>query len=264
MRFTRVGYTLVTILWLTGIFGCNDVSDIALKHETQVQVDTVLPVARTLPKSHGYPSLTDATCEAFLTEWGQTHEENLVRMQTNWGDVVVELFDDVPLHRANFHYKVFRNYYNRTEVVRIVPDFVVQGGNSEEDLAQEKRWLIGKHTLPAEFRDHRLHFRGALAMGRTYQGNPDKRSASYDFYLVVGHRVSSAELFQIEQKTDRSYTEAQKSRYMQEGGAPHLDGEHTVFGRIVSGFDVLDTLASLPTDNSDWPLRRVEVRMAFE
>ena len=197
-------------------------------------------------------------------DWHENHQERFVKMQTEWGDIVVELFDDVPLHAANFRYKVTRGYYSPTEMVRIVPEFVVQGGNSDEDAAQEQRWLIGKHTLPAELRDDRLHYRGALAMGRTYQGNPDKRSASYDFYLVVGRKVSSVELFQLENEKGLTYSQGQKARYLEEGGAPHLDGEHTVFGKMVSGWDVLDALAALPTDNSDWPLQRVEVRMAFE
>tara|TARA_B110000285_G_C15114533_1_gene613261 strand:- start:371 stop:1159 length:789 start_codon:yes stop_codon:yes gene_type:complete len=211
-----------------------------------------------------YASLTNENCESFLTDWHENHRDPYVRMTTDWGDIVVELFDDVPLHAANFRYKVHRGYYAPTEMVRIVPEFVVQGGNSEEAWAQELRWLIGKHTLPAEFSQERLHYRGALAMGRTYQGNPEKRSSSYDFYLVVGRKVSSVELTQLEKEKGRSYSAAQKARYKKEGGAPHLDGEHTVFGRMVSGWEVLDALAALPTDNSDWPLQRVEVRMALE
>ena len=98
-------------------------------------------------------------------------------------------------------------------------------------------------------------------MGRTYKGNPDKRSASYDFYLVVGRKVTRAELTRIEREKGISYTEAQKERYLQVGGTPHLDYEHTVFGELISGFEVLDALAKEPTDASDWPLRRQEFRL---
>ena len=177
------------------------------------------------------------------------------------GEIGLETFSDAPLHSANFQYKVKRGYYMPSEFVRIVPEFVVQGGNSEDTRAQEMRWLIGKHTLPAEFRSNRLHFRGALAMGRTYKGNPNKRSASYDFYLVVGRRVTRAELARVEREKGISYTEAQKERYVREGGTPHLDFEHTVFGQLVSGFEVLDLLAEVDTDASDWPLRRQEFRL---
>ena len=73
-------------------------------------------------------------------------------LDTKHGRIVVELFDDVPVHRANFLYKVYRRYFDPSEFTRVVPDFVVQGGNSEEERPQQLRFLIGQHTLPAEFR----------------------------------------------------------------------------------------------------------------
>ena len=50
--------------------------------------------------------------------------------------------------------------------------------------------------------------------------------------------------------------------YLAEGGTPHLDNEHTVFGRLVDGWDVLDQLSQVPTDDSDWPLQRLEMRVS--
>ena len=137
-----------------------------------------------------------------------------------------------------------------------------QGGNSEDTRAQELRWLIGKHTLPSEFKDEYRHFRGALAMGRTYQGNPEKRSSSYDFYIVVGRDVSEVELQRIEREKGLSYSQAQRQRYYTEGGTPHLDGEHTVFGQLIEGFDVLEQLSQVDTDASDWPLKRLEMQVS--
>ena len=208
-----------------------------------------------------FPELTDENCEQFLLDWTAENPNHRFELSTSKGRILLETFADVPLHSANFGYKVARNYYAPSEFVRIVPDFVVQGGNSEDTRAQELRWLIGKHTLPSEFRSNRLHFRGALAMGRTYEGNPDKRSASYDFYLVVGRKVTRAELARLEREKGFAYSEAQKARYVREGGTPHLDFEHTVFGQMTAGFDALGTLAAEPTDASDWPLRRQEFHM---
>lgn len=210
-----------------------------------------------------YPPLTDATCEAFLMEWHAEHRASRVVVETKFGPMTLELFDDVPLHAANFRYKIERGYYRPSEFVRVVPEFVVQGGNSEDPEAQELRWLIGKHTLPSEFQAKYRHVRGALAMGRTYKDNPDKRSASYDFYIVVGRKVGSAELQRIEQEKGFTYTEAQKEDYLRLGGTPHLDDEHTVFGKLVDGFEVLDRLAHVPTDESDWPLERLEMRVSI-
>lgn len=209
-----------------------------------------------------YPPLTDANCEEFLTDWEADHPGALIEVETKFGNMTLELFEDVPLHAANFRYKVQRGYYQPSEFVRVVPEFVVQGGNSEDPRAQEMRWLIGKHTLPSEFNSDHRHFRGALAMGRTYKGNPDKRSASYDFYIVVGRKVSSLELQQIEREKGIVYSAAQKARYLAEGGTPHLDDEHTVFGRLVNGWEVLDRLSQVPTDESDWPLQRLEMRVS--
>ena len=79
-----------------------------------------------------------------------------------------------------------------------MPDFVVQGGNSEEERPQQLRFLIGQHTLPAEFDAAHIHTRGALAMSRSYNDNPDKRSSGYDFYIVTGRKIGPQELGKVQ------------------------------------------------------------------
>ena len=208
-----------------------------------------------------FPTLDDDNAASFLTEWGRGQTENRVALDTKHGRIVVELFDDVPVHRANFLYKVYRRYFDPSEFTRVVPDFVVQGGNSEEERPQQLRFLIGQHTLPAEFKDRHIHSRGALAMSRSYSNNPDKRSSGYDFYIVTGRKIGAQELGRIQHEKGRVYTREEAETYARQGGAPHLDGEHTVFGRVVEGMDIVDRLAATPRDGSDWPVERLEVRM---
>jgi len=227
--------------------------------EKEVEVDERI---RRLVASD-FPTLDDINAASFLTEWGTTQAENRVVLDTKHGRIVVELFEDVPVHRANFLYKVYRRYFDPAEFTRVVPDFVVQGGNSEEERPQQLRFLIGQHTLPAEFREDRIHVRGALAMSRSYNDNPDKRSSGYDFYIVTGRKIGAEELGRIQHDAGRTYTAGQAQAYATQGGAPHLDGEHTVFGRVVEGMDVVDRLAATPRDASDWPVERLEVRMNF-
>ncbi len=231
----------------------------ASQPEKKVEVDERI---RRLVASD-FPTLDDTNAAAFLAEWGAAQTENRVVLDTKHGRIVVELFADVPVHRANFLYKVYRRYFDPAEFTRVVPDFVVQGGNSEEERPQQLRFLIGQHTLPAEFRADRIHVRGALAMSRSYNDNPDKRSSGYDFYIVTGRKIGAEELGRVQRDAGRTYTAAQAQAYATQGGAPHLDGEHTVFGRVVEGMDVVDRLAATPRDASDWPVERLEVRMNF-
>ena len=230
------------------------------KPKPEVVVDE--KIRRLVASEH--PTLTNEIGDDFLEGWGAEQEANRVTMKTSHGDVVLELFPDVPVHRANFLYKVYRGYYSPCEFTRVVPDFVVQGGNSEEERPQQLRFLIGKHTLMPEVRKHHVHIRGALAMSRSYSNNPDKRSSSYDFYIVTGRQVGAREMLQVERESGFEHTDEQRERYATEGGAPHLDGEHTVFGRVVQGMDVVDVLAATPRDGSDWPVVKLEFTMDWE
>ena len=78
----------------------------------------------------------------------------------------------------------------------------------------------------------------------------------------MGRDVSEVELQRIEREKGLSYSQAQRQRYYTEGGTPHLDGEHTVFGQLIEGFDVLEQLSQVDTDASDWPLKRLEMQVS--
>ena len=229
----------------------------------EVQVEETEPKVEeeTAAKPKGFPRLTEDNAEEFLRQYAQDHPENRVKITTDFGDIIVELFDDTPLHRANFIYLVNRGYYSPTEVLRVIKGFMIQSGNSEEVEAAADRMLIGSYCIPQEMTLKHPHFRGAIAMSRIYDDNPEKCSSAYDFYIVQGTKYHNVHIFQAEEEKGISYSEAQKERYKKEGGAIHLDMEHTVFGRVVKGLSVVDKIANVEVDASNWPIQHVGLSM---
>ena len=236
------------------------------KEQMQVEIeekDSTLEARVAAMLGIGYPKLTNENAEKFLIEWGTENPIKNVILETKYGEIELELYHDTPLHSLNFQYKIHRQYYTDTEFTRVVPDFVIQGGNSEEEKPQQQRFLIGQHTIKPEFNPTHIHTRGSLAMSRSYSNNPNKLSSSYDFYIVTGRKIGDVELAQIESEKQISYTPDQKHIYKSKGGAPHLDGEHTVFGKVVRGMEVADMIALTPRDDSDWPLEKLAIKMSI-
>ncbi|MFZ6052242.1 peptidylprolyl isomerase [Halocola ammonii] len=213
------------------------------------------------PSKPLYPRLNDENAEEFLREYGKDHPQTRVLIQTNYGDITVKLYEDTPLHRANFLYLIERGYYDPVEITRIIDEFMIQGGNSQDSKPSDMRYLIGKYTIPSEFRLHHIHKKGALAMSRNYEDNPEKRSSAYNFYLVDGRKIGDMGLFNAEKQRGEKYSEKQEEIYRTVGGAAHLDYEHTVFGEVVDGMEVVEEISQLRTDKADWPIKLVEVRM---
>jgi peptidyl-prolyl cis-trans isomerase B (cyclophilin B) len=213
-----------------------------------VKKDSIIAVERE------YPKLDSANIESFLSKYFRENPERRVRVITRVGTLKVKLFDDTPLHSANFLMMTKRNYYTGTEFIRVAPNFVVQGGNNESGIEKVKRILIGSYTIPPEFKENRIHKKGVVAMARSYENNPNKRSSPYYFFFVHGQKFNEPQLMAIERDSEIVIPEWKREIYKTTGGAPHLDYEHTVFGEIYEGLDVLDKMAAVKTDGGEWPI----------
>lgn len=190
--------------------------------------------------------------------------ETYVELQTSEGRIVIELHPEVaPRTVANFLAYVDDSFYAGTVIHRVIPGFMVQGGDPDSKTAAPGA-ALGKggpdYTLPAEVVPSRVHTKGALAAARQAdEVNPERRSSGSQFYLVQGKTYAAADLEQVAARNARygtpvNYTEEQKQAYATKGGAPHLDGAYTVFGEVVEGLDVLDAVALTPCDGRDRPL----------
>ena len=175
--------------------------------------------------------ITDENVVDFLTWYGEQNPERKVLIESSFGEIEIELFTETPLHRANFIYLVKKGYFNTTYFHRVVKNFIVQGGNSDETITQKERKNIGKYLIPPEFNSNLKHNYGALASARSWEENPEKLSNPYEFYFVQS-----------------------------KSGAHHLNQEHTVFGKITKGFDVLDEIAAQKTDEGEYPLWNIKIK----
>ncbi|MBQ9411390.1 MAG: peptidylprolyl isomerase [Bacteroidales bacterium] len=166
-------------------------------------------------------------------------EEPVFDIVTNLGTIKVRLYKDTPRHKVNFEKLALAGYYDSLLFHRVINGFMIQAGDPyTRDTAKVEMYGMGgpNYTIPAEMRDadgnplHR-HKKGALAAARRGDvANPFKESSGSQFYIV--------------QNPDNCI---------------HLDGEYTVFGETVAGFNVIDKIASVQRDRYDRPLRDVRI-----
>ncbi|TDO29182.1 peptidylprolyl isomerase [Sediminibacterium goheungense] len=191
-------------------------------------------------------------------------DEAHVLIMTTKGNMVVKLYNQTPLHRDNFLSKVNAGFYDSLLFHRVINRFMIQGGDPESKYATADKRIGGGSApgdrIPAEFRtDQKIyHQRGALAMART--DNPEKASSNCQFYIVQRPAWRKTELDSTIAARKLVLNEEQKSIYTTMGGTPHLDGGYTVFGELLHGFEVLDSIAVSPT-KSDRPLNDIRMRM---
>jgi len=177
-------------------------------------------------------SINKKNAVPFLTQYGKENKESKVLIKTRLGNIKIQLFEDTPLHRASFIFLTKMGYFDTTCFYRVVPDFIIQGGESERLDTQRYKARYQRYKIPPEFRKQRRHQYGAIAMAREWENNPRKYSTAFEFYIIQNRK-----------------------------GAHHLDNEHTVIGQVISGFDTIDKIVNLKAGNDEWPLDDVFMKI---
>ena len=174
--------------------------------------------------------LNDDNAIPFFFEYEKKNPEDKVRISTRFGDIDVKLYEKTPYHRANFIYLTKKGYFNGTTFHRVVPGFVIQGGNSDRAETAQKRRGIGRYLLPPDTRKGYKHHRGVISVPSSEIENPHKLASPYEFFIV-----------------------------QQSPGAYHLDGSYTIFGEVISGMDVVDKISKQRIDNREAPLTNIHM-----
>lgn len=181
-----------------------------------------------------YIILNDRNAIPFFFNYEKENPEDKIRITTRFGTIDIRLFKNTPYHRANFIYLTKRNYFNGTTFHRVVPGFIIQGGNSDRYETAKKRGEIGKYLLPPDTRKGYKHHRGVISMPSSEIENPHKLASPYEFFIV-----------------------------QQSPGAYHLDGSYTIFGEVIDGMDVVDEINKQQIDNREAPLTNIHMEVSI-
>ena len=172
------------------------------------------------------------------------YDRPLVKIQTSMGDIIVELYNDTPLHRDNFLKLAENGKLNGTLFHRILSNFMIQGGDTGDDAG-----LIDAEIMPMKH----FHKRGALCAARADDSvNPERKSNGTQFYITWGKWPTAR----------RAGSTADPLPYyleQQQAGVPYLDGEYTVFGEVFAGMDVVEKIQSVQTDDNGKPAEDIKI-----
>jgi cyclophilin family peptidyl-prolyl cis-trans isomerase len=172
-----------------------------------------------------------------LKFFGQTNADSLIEIRMQAGIIRIKLYQDTPLHRANFVRLIKAGYYKDRQFYRILPEVCAQsGGGSYASL---------RYLIPNEIQPHRFPKRGTIAMARYHTDNPNKMSSASEFFIInAGHKVPN------------KYPKVPKSKndwYAKVGGFRLFDQEYTIFGEVIEGLDLVDKIANQRVYDSDHP-----------
>jgi len=187
------------------------------------------------PQKEEFPLLSEEQIRAIKEKMRSlkpvpVEEDEVAVIETNMGKIVFKFFPDVaPIHCANFKKLANNGFYDGTTFHRVIPDFVIQGGdiNSRDGDRDNDGTGDPGYRIPAEF-SNKPHLRGTVSMAR----GPDPNSAGSQFFICLKR-------------------------------LPHLDGQYSVFGQVIEGMDVVDKIAHVPRDRRDNPIERVVMKKVY-
>ena len=201
------------------------------KKTIKVKVPEKKQVKKTESKDQKEIVLNDDNAIPFFYEYAAKNKENKVRIITQYGNIDILLYDNTPYHRANFIYLTKKKYFDGTMFHRVVPKFIIQGGNSDNRKSMLKRREIGRYLLPPATNKAHSHQRGVISMPSSEIDNPHKLASPYEFFIV-----------------------------QQSPGAYHLDGNYTAFGEVISGMEVVDQINQLEVDGREMPISNTYIK----
>lgn len=172
------------------------------------------------PKPEAAPAKVEAPALAFNPD--SLAEEPVFDIVTSKGTIKIKLYKETPLHRDNFVKLASKRFYDNILFHRVIKNFMIQVGDplTKDPSADPAKYGTGGpgYTIPAEILPQYKHKKGALAAARKGdKANPNRESSGSQFYFVES-----------------------------ETGCSHLDGQYTIFGETIDGFDVIDAIAAEP------------------
>ena len=233
MAFKRFAYPAILTLLFLGACKGEPKQLETIEQKTQVHKDTLqAAIAKTQEKEEPFV-LTEDNAIDFFFNYNKTLKDDTVKITTSLGSFTVQLYDNVPYHKANFIYLTSKGYFDNTQFHRVVKNFIIQGGNSDDAATPNKRRAIGRYLLPPDAKKGYKHHRGTISMPSSEVNNPHMLASPYEFFIVVT-----------------------------KPGSYHLDGEYTPFGKVIDGMDVVDKINAQPVGKGDWPSRNIYILKA--
>ena len=187
-----------------------------------------------------------------------TKEEKVVLMKTTAGDIKIKLFpDDAPKTVENFLTHAKNGYYNGIIFHRVIKDFMIQGGDpTGTGMGGESIW---GRKFEDEFTQELRNYRGALSMA-----NAGPSTNGSQFFIVTARNVDDRMISQMEEMADRGFPAEVTEIYKQNGGTPWLDSKHTVFGHVIEGMDIVDSIEGCETGMNDKPVTDISIIKILE